>query len=179
MISIRKGVFETNSSSVHSLVIADAMPDLSKPLTVHVKVDEYGWGPDTLTTPGERGSYLYTAMCCSCAGRNKEPNRKPKDPIDDLSSLLSPWGVTVVCDEGARFVQHKNYWFLDNGYIDHDEDLSSFVGSVMEDPPLALRFIFSDDSIGIIYNDNMFEDEWDRMQSYIPDVPHIVYEKGN
>lgn len=179
MLNIRNGCFETNSSSMHALVIADAMPDLSKPLTVHVKVDEYGWGPDTLTTPDERGSYLYTAMCCFYAWYNEEPNGKPKDPIDDLSDLLSPWGVTVVCDEGARFTQYKDLWYFDNGYIDHSEDIFSFVSSVMEDPSLALRFIFSDDSIGIIYNDNMCDDERDRMQSYAPDVPHIVYMKGN
>lgn len=173
MFSIRRGAFETNSSSVHALIIADAMPDLSKPLTVHVRPGEYGWGVETLDDPDERASYLYTAMCC--VNRN--------DPVDELSEMLAPWGVTVICDVPPRFVTYGDnddvHTYLDNGYINHDYEIKGFVEAVLENPVLALRFIFSDDSRAIIYNDNMYEYEFDEIKSLYPTTPYTLYEKGN
>lgn len=169
MFSIRRGAFETNSSSLHALIIADAMPDLSKALTVHVRPGEYGWGIETLDTPNERGSYLYTAMCCVYCN----------DPIDDLTKMLAPWGVTVICDEEPRFVQYGENKYLDNGYIDHEEDIGGFVKMITQDPVLALRFIFSDDSRAIIYNDNMYESEFEEIEKLYPTTPYTIYLKGN
>ena len=58
MKQIRKGVFETNSSSTHSICIAkDA--ELTIPQSLHFSFGEFGWECDTLYSVSEKASYLY------------------------------------------------------------------------------------------------------------------------
>lgn len=65
MLQIRKNVFETNSSSTHSLVISNKERSYDYNLPVEdgvltIPFGEFGWGPDILSTPIEKLSYLIT-----------------------------------------------------------------------------------------------------------------------
>lgn len=66
MINIRKNVFETNSSSMHSLVVSKKNRGFSYDLPVDingklvVEGGEYGWSPKILKTPIEKLSYWIT-----------------------------------------------------------------------------------------------------------------------
>ena len=66
MLTIRKNVFETNSSSTHSLVISkrDRSYDYEGLIiadgVLHISFGEYGWGPAILKSPHEKLSYLIT-----------------------------------------------------------------------------------------------------------------------
>lgn len=83
MKKIRKGTFETNSSSMHSLVIEneEKIKELEKNQLklngkgeIEVTLGEYGWGLNFLTTQQEKLNYLVTLIAGS----------KGIDNIDDL-----------------------------------------------------------------------------------------------
>lgn len=66
MIQIRNNIFETNSSSSHSIVVSEKnrgycynMPIDSKG-TLIIEFDDYGWGPEILYTPYEKLCYWMT-----------------------------------------------------------------------------------------------------------------------
>ena len=61
MIKVRQGVFETNSSSTHSICIAQTT-DYIIPDKVSFSVGEFGWEVDKLSSLSEKASYLYTAI---------------------------------------------------------------------------------------------------------------------
>lgn len=65
MLQIRKNVFETNSSSTHSLVISNKERSYNYNLPVEsgvltIPFGEFGWGPELLVEPIEKLSYLVT-----------------------------------------------------------------------------------------------------------------------
>jgi hypothetical protein len=51
---VRYGVFETNSSSTHSICILTETEQLSIPDRVEFECDEFGWEVDTLTSRSEK-----------------------------------------------------------------------------------------------------------------------------
>lgn len=69
MKKIRKGIFETNSSSSHSIHIDSDMELMDYSLIpnengeVNIFAGEFGSGPDRLGTAYEKLSYCYTAKC--------------------------------------------------------------------------------------------------------------------
>ena len=68
MIQIRQGTFETNSSSVHELVIPKDC-ELCIPAKVYLTGGEYGWGPETTD---DTINYMYQA----CLDRGPEEVNK-------------------------------------------------------------------------------------------------------
>ena len=60
---IRRGVFETNSSSVHSISIIkdDFKGSLPKKFTIDCN-GEFGWEVDTYDCPISKAAYLYQAI---------------------------------------------------------------------------------------------------------------------
>lgn len=61
--NIRKGIFETNSSSVHVLCINKMNNNVTIPDTFIFNRDWYfGWGYDEFTDSEIKGSYLYTLL---------------------------------------------------------------------------------------------------------------------
>ena len=74
MKQIRRGTFETNSSSMHSLVIEnersigkleESKLKLNKKGEIRVHLGEYGWGPEFLKTQQEKLNYLVTLIAGS------------------------------------------------------------------------------------------------------------------
>lgn len=133
MINIRNSVFETNSSSSHSLVFSKKNRGYSYDLPVDedgvltIPYGEFGWGPDILKTPIEKLSYLITDHQCLEGGIVE----MIKARCPDVKEV-----VTESCD---------SYW--EHGYVDHDS-----VGTSNEVSPEEL--VFNNDIIIIIDNDN-------------------------
>ena len=172
MLTIRESVFETNSSSVHALIISENEPAFTGKRTLRVSVGEYGWGPDVLDTPEERANYFYTAMCCQNYYRDN-------DPFNRLGELLAPYGVTLVRGVEPVFRKYDNgRYYLDNGYIDHAEDTEALVQLMCDNPNLLYRFIFSEASCVVVTNDNYDKCD-EHIKSHRPSSPHIYMEKGN
>jgi hypothetical protein len=148
---IRQGVFETNSSSTHSICIAkDA--ELTIPKSLHFEFGEFGWEHDTLQSMSEKASYLYTGLVYN--------NRR--GDLDNIIQLLKDKGIEITLEDG------------DSGYVDHSSELVDFLDAICEDEGKLMRYLFSDLSFIITGNDN---DESD--VSISVDYAHDKYYKGN
>lgn len=172
MKQIRKGVFETNSSSTHSICIAkDA--ELTIPKSLHFDFGEFGWEYDTLQSLGEKASYLYTGLI---ANSRKEDSNK-------IIQILKDKGIDVTAEE--PIYENRSYTGSDGklveytageniGYVDHSNEMTDFLNAVCEDEGKLMRYLFSDLSFIITGNDNDDEDV-DINVAYA----HDEYYKGN
>lgn len=163
---IRQGVFETNSSSTHSICIAkDAKLEIPKEL--HFEFGEFGWECATLDSLQEKASYLYTGLIAE--------NRK--EDADKIFEILRSKGIEVTADE-AKYVESthtKGYFYYDNaGYVDHSDELKGFHDAIMADENRLMNFLFSPLSFIITGNDNDDEDV-----DFKVDYTHEEYYKGN
>jgi len=172
MKQIRQGVFETNSSSTHSICIAkDA--DLTIPNSLHFEFGEFGWERDTLQSVNEKASYLYTGLIAQ--ERNVDAEK--------IFETLRGKGIDVTAEQ--RLVETRSYTnaegevvtynHSDNeGYVDHSHDLEEFLNAVCEDENKLMSYLFSNLSFIITGNDN---DDYDVNISV--DYAHDKYYKGN
>jgi len=131
---IRKQMFETNSSSCHSIIISDkdVLDDIMRPDPdgrIIIYSGEFGWGPEAYYDAYTKASYIYT------------DNLENTNVLDMLERAIKEvTGATEVL-------------FVDNGgYIDHQSCGTS--SNAVVSPETLKRFIFSRQSTLIIDNDN-------------------------
>ena len=131
MKQIRKGLFETNSSSVHAIAIktANLNPNPQYPEVVTFNRGMFGWVHDTLTTPNEKASYLYESLFCT--------DRNIEEFKDFATKALASVGVK------ARFDDNDSEY----NYIDHGVKTIDFNGYILESPEHLLNFLFQDSFI--------------------------------
>ena len=148
MIKIRKNVFETNSSSTHSIAIPKDTSKNYDGRTVYFHMGEYGWEFDE---PGP-ASYLYTALNCFWAN---EPDIR-EEKLIFLNNTLIKHGIHYTMDK-VKFEETwedektgKKYYDPEYGYIDHDHELGEFLEAVFKDEDTLLSFIFD----GLVYTGN-------------------------
>jgi len=151
MVNIRNNIFETNSSSVHTIAIS-RNDDYRLPKHISFKTDEYGW--ETRVLSGRKlANYLYTATKYS------------RDPIsyqEYIEQTLAKHGV-------------KCEFYPGGGYIDHGDELVDFLNELYFSEEKLLRFLFSDESFIVTGNDND-----DYYKNYITEIntkDFDIYEK--
>lgn len=170
MIKIRRGIFETNSSSTHTIIVTDRKTEPGN--LVDFAIGEFGWGFEKLTSIDEKASYLYT-MACEQLGR---------DVYRDLYEMLVKYGVRCSCSVPA-VIRHESYGdYLDNGYVDHacGGEAIDFVDRMLNHEHALIKYLFSDKSFVVTGNDNCDEDEYKWMEEQADvDYPHTTYYKGN
>lgn len=163
MVYVRKGVFETNSSSTHSIVIAR---ENTKPYDyVEFNIGEYGWERNKYYGTTEKASYFYTSAC----------DYYSRDVAEDISTLLSPYGISCVFKIKPIFKGFNGTQYLDNGYVDHSEESGEFVESLLEDSAKLIDYLFNDESYVETGNDN---DDYSVGEEK-PNCDYIEYYKGN
>ena len=172
MKQIRNGVFETNSSSTHSICIAkDAK--LSIPKSLNFSFGEFGWEHRTLQSTLQKASYLYTGLI---------DNDREED-FKKILKILSKVGINVTTEQ--PIFKTNTYIDLDGkkseyttgintGYVDHSNELDEFQNAVCEDENKLMNYLFSDLSFILTGNDNDDIDE-----DILVDYPHDEYYKGN
>lgn len=153
MKQIRKGVFETNSSSVHAICITKNSNNYYVPDELHFGFGEFGWQFDTYDSVSDKASYLWTAICSL---------------YDDLESVelikgkIEDWIKSSYPDTVITFsmpTKDENWNLLEfDGYIDHSEDTRDFVDYVLENANNLFDYLFDYDSFIATGNDNS-EDE--------------------
>ena len=170
MVKIRKGMFETNSSSTHTIIVTDQKTEPGN--LVDFAIGEFGWEFSRLDTINEKASYLYT-MACEMLDR---------DVYQDLYEILVKYGVECSCSVPAEFAKSSWGEYLDNGYVDHasDGDAKEFVERMLNHEHALIKYLFSDESFVVTGNDNSYEEqrEWMDEQTDV-DYPHETYYKGN
>lgn len=174
MLQIRPGVFETNSSSTHSICIAT---DRKEPLKLQDRLwfatGDYGWAWEKLTDPEEKASYLYSAIL-ELYERNKAEELKNR-----IVDILASAGVTCGFSK-ARYHDYGGRLYCENASVDHGDDgeLKDFVDKTVHNKGRLMRFLFSPKSFVLTGNDNDFDDR-DRSVDIHADYPHEEYYKGN
>lgn len=140
---IRSSVFETNSSSTHSI----AIPRNCEPTnSVGFYIGEFGWGFEEV----DAADYLYTAIY-ELSETESEANEK----IKRLEDILNERGISYRFGRVESHIWHdkyenKDYFSLDNGYIDHGYELKDFVEELLNNGDKLVRFI----SGGLVFTGN-------------------------
>ena len=129
---VRKSVFETNSSSTHSICISKMPVDIDTSSIVGFEIGEYGWEHRCVNAK----NYLYTAIMSFDV--SYELLKKLTDTLDknDIKYYLGEAKIHKSEYSG------KSYAYLDNGYIDHYEETREFVDTVLDDEDMLMRVIF-------------------------------------
>ena len=136
---IRNSVFETNSSSTHSIAISKAPVVIGK--SISFNIGEFGWENGIANT----ADYLYTAIL-------EQDNHS--ELLNKLKEILDKHSIGYKF-ENPRYEKsnYGNYEYLDNGHIDHGYELIDFLDTILNDEDLLMRYLFGD-SIVYTGNDN-------------------------
>ena len=138
---IRSSVFETNSSSTHSIAISKAPVVAGK--YISFGIGEFGWENDTADT----ADYLYTAIL--------EQNNS-SELLNKLKDILDKHSIEYKFEE-PRYVKSSYGEYLDYGYIDHGYELGEFLDAVLNNEDLLMRYLFGDSTV-YTGNDNQESD---------------------
>lgn len=166
--NIRRGIFETNSSSTHSICIAKNA-ELIIPKTLKVKFGKFGWDYGVLDSTEKKISYLYTAL----------QSLKRTENIEKLKKVLSSEGIKASFEKPIYKVMNKGTTseYIDGinvGYVDHVDQLEPFLDDIFKDIKKLKSFLFSPLSYIVTGNDNSGHDV-----SILAKYPHYEYFKGN
>lgn len=152
MFQIRNGVFETNSSSTHSICITKD-PHAKLPGAIHFHVGCFGWEEDEVNP----ANYLYTGIML--AGSVEES----AELLDKLKSHLDRWGVTYRFWEVPMRWNPSSRWLNgphpDFNYceIDHYHEFRPLIDLLLDNENLLRRYL-SEGSIIYTGNDNLGSD---------------------
>ncbi len=170
---IRMNVFETNSSSTHSICIADGIELVDFPQTFRFSLGSFGWEHDRLDSIEEKASYLYTGLLCN--GLENE--------FQTIVEILKSHRIEVYVDKpqynfydsidsitGEKItVQYLKY-----GYVDHEDELGDFLNAIINSEEKLMSYLFSPLSFVLTGNDNSRTD----VSINVP-YEHFEYYKGN
>ena len=133
MIQIRSSVFETNSSSTHSIAISKAPVVIGK--SIHFGIGEFGWENGIADT----ADYLYTAIL---------EQGNPSELLNKLKEILDKHSIEYKFEE-PRYEKsaYSDYEYLTYGYIDHGYELCDFIDTVLNDEDLLMRYLFGNSNV--------------------------------
>lgn len=169
-ISIRRGVFETNSSSSHSLSICGGSDCENKYLchyednVVITSPGEYGWNGPTLCSPDERLSYIITMVFEQYRNEHyltkKEGQRwlvYDAYKLMDTPEFKEIEKCIVENTEYTGLKLDQDFYDTDDAYIDHQsfsDDYESYKDFLDYYNLTLADFLFNDKYQVIITNDN-------------------------
>lgn len=171
MKQIRRKIFETNSSSSHSLTISNKgeLEDFNLPLNENGEVlmtfGEFGWGEDSCVNQYEKLQYLLTMVKETELEKldvNKNSNPYELfynlDGFKAINKVIKQYcnGVIIAENELSIKPYNEGHYISSEGYIDHEscedysslEDFLSYIGIGIKE------FIFNSKYEMKISNDN-------------------------
>ena len=173
MINIRKGTFETNSSSTHSICITkeDSFIKIPEELKINVKNYEFGWEYEKYRGTDEKFAYLIIGVIAGYGDNFIEISQR----LNKLVKTISKWvknvhieGLDIICYDGNMY--YDSY----DGYVDHAEELTEMVDVLLQNDEMLKRYLFSEDSFILTGNDNS-----DGYQDIKVNYKHAEFYKGN
>ena len=132
MKQIRRNVFETNSSSTHSIAIPKKC---EVPRSVNLYTDDFGWAFEEVNAV----TYFYTAIY-----ETSYTEVEVQEKIERLTSILESHGIEYDFSTPRYHIwdyDGREYISLDDGYIDHGYELKDFVDELLDDEDKLLRFL--------------------------------------
>ena len=167
MIRIRSNVFETNSSSVHSIVIDVSQPAVPLDDVFVLSGGEYGWGYDELCLPEERANYIWQAIW-DCSIYKLVPGTP-----DEWRDRIHNWLPNVELKDIVEGYSEENDEYLYPG-IDHGGELATLIEQMWYNDEMLGDFLTNKESHVVCSNDNS-----DSYGFYYPATPYIEFRKGN
>lgn len=150
MRQIRYGVFESNSSSTHSIAIPKSCDNVNY---ISFRIGEFGWE----WREADPADYFYTAIY-----ETSDSASEVEEKIERLKNILDSHGIEYRFGEVEYHIHHsdydnKDYLSLDYGYIDHGYELTDFVDELLNDGDKLVRLL----SMGFVFtgNDNSDAEE--------------------
>ena len=174
MKRIRKGIFETNSSSTHALCITKDNDNIEIPKTISINIDEFefGWSYEEWDSAEDKIAYFILGILNISYN---EGIGKGATILEEFINDLKEFGIEKIDIEGIRFYHYENqYYFESEGYVDHASELLYFIKEMMANKESLKRFLFSRDSFILGGNDN--DEGYPEIKV---DYDHEVYYKGN
>ena len=159
MKQIRRGVFETNSSSCHSIAIGKEKVKNMSGSKIYFGSGEYGWENGCEI---DTASYLHTALVNTCSPTEYQHN------IDRIKTILDKYNVQYEFAP-VKFEKHtygdKTYEYVKFksdkwAFVDHANECKYFIEAILSDEDLFLRYLFGD---SCIYTGNDNSDDEDDM----------------
>ena len=171
-IKIREGLWETNSSSVHSLVIKKEMPK-KLPKEVYFGLGNYGWRERWYSSVEEKCKYLHTAIYCRYFVFEDDKN-KYREYKKKISDILKENGIESTWFDVSKIDDEWDY------HIDHSDELEDFIFYVIEDPNLLIEWLFNKESVLVTDNDNNDMEATEKARElYDGKEDYMLYTKGN
>ena len=143
MKKIRNNVFETNSSSTHSITVGENKNWKYDILPITVNPDwygEFGWQFETWDTTKEKLAYM---IRCLVHYDFNEDNLQ--DKIKPIQERLHNLGIDF------ELPTYKEYT---NGYVDYKDWYRKEIENIYKDDDTLLTFLLSDSSYIVGGNDN-------------------------
>lgn len=171
MVKIRRGCFETNSSSTHAICIPQSV-NIGRGYTMTFRVGRYGWEEDS----DDGSDYLYTAIC----DRYGEDESKRQEVLNHIREVLAPYDITCEFIEPRWGYCHNGegrYLDSEYGYIDHCGEFYDLMDELLTNDELLLRYLTG----AIVYtgNDNSYDERIDNIINEYEGMGYYVFEKGN
>lgn len=117
MFQMRKCVFETNSSSTHSVCITtNRNTTLCFQNHVNFRCGDFGWEWKRLDTVEDKAAYLYSSMLCLF---DKKEVQRATTKITDM---LYRFGITCSFEEPGYVDYGGCFQYCENASIDHSGD---------------------------------------------------------
>lgn len=179
MRQIRYNMFETNSSSVHALVMSKKkIKDYSELPKLYIHHGNYGWNNDTYHTPDDIISYLCQAIWdMNYEWYSSDDNNNTAKARVAIQKFLEP-----LYEMGIEYEFENDYWKYSQwskGYVDHADSLSELIETFTKKPDKLVRFVFGEQSMIVTGNDNdELPGTWSRLQ-YLNNKDTEVYYKYN
>jgi len=167
----RRSVFETNSSSTHSICIAtNRNTELTYPASLYFRCDDFGWEENELTSPKDKAAYLYASFL------NLYDRNKAQKVMSFIMEALDSVGVACEFETPVYRYYSDGSFYVQNASIDHcgEGDHQRFVDKTTSNKGRLLRYLFSEDSFVLTGNDNIECDVSIRAL-----YPHEEYYKDN
>lgn len=144
MRQVRTNVFETNSSSTHSIAIPR---NGGTPNYISFHIGEFGWSFEEV----DAADYFYTAIYAvsDTMAEAEEKLAKLKDILDDYN--IEADFEEVDCEE------YNGWLSIEDGYIDHGDELKDFVEELLNNGDKLVRFL--DGGLVFTGNDNSYTEE--------------------
>lgn len=173
-IKVRKGCFETNSSSIHSFCIYKGEQNLDIPECVTLQREDFGWSNSYIRNTNEKLNYFYE-MCIYLDDEKKLINFENKEEQFKEESLTKKF-IEYLENKGIIVDYYLGNDCYDGG-IDHCSDYCDLAKCLLEDDNNSLdEFLFGDNSLIVTTNDNMYEE----YQYHAPnEKEYEIFYKGN
>lgn len=148
---IRNGVFETNSSSTHSIVINSGEYQIPKDTNIDILTGEFGWEIEYYSGFYDKASYALTyAINCGSSNTNLELLNQVLTEHISSESIITYNGHSY--EELIKYIESSDGYNYDMGYIDHQSlDEAS---EIFENSETLSDFLFSSNSWFETDNDN-------------------------